>query len=430
MAKYKFGTEIGSGGFGVVRNATRDEDGLRCVVKILKDGCSDLDISRFLREVRIQSQLRHKNIVPILGTHLKQPPYWFAMPKAVGNLRERASDVSDDWEEIFLDILRGVSYAHESGIIHRDLKPENILIFESNDGKKYAAVSDFGLGRAMERDTTTLTAKDSFLGTYFYCPPEQMTNAKDVDESADVYALGKILYELSTGDLPFPRMDLRKVPPEYAHLVRKSTRDEADRRYSSAKELLNSFEIASMDIPDEETLEEEIGSAIEALSENPNDNSKLEGLIDTILRNADDEAVLLRHFPRLTTPVLVEFIRKHPEEFVDVLEKYDEAISGSLPFAYCDVVANFYRRVFNANPRDRVDIFQILLCRLPRLGYNHNRWHVGEVFGSLVARVRDRRLVAVLVDCFGQKEAALDWCSPYVDASKIARALRGYFLSE
>jgi eukaryotic-like serine/threonine-protein kinase len=159
MAKYRFGAVIGSGGFGTVKEATRIDDDYRCVVKILNEDADENAVARFKREVRLQSQLN-----PILGTHLNERPYWYAMPRADGNLRGLLPEIGDGALDIFVEIARGVEHAHDNGVVHRDLKPDNVLIFRE-PGRLRTAVADFGLGKFLHGDSTTLTGSGGMLGT-------------------------------------------------------------------------------------------------------------------------------------------------------------------------------------------------------------------------------------------------------------------------
>ena len=104
-------------------------------------------------------------------------------------------------------MLSGLGYAHGRGVVHRDLKPENVLL--DDDGR--ARLVDFGLSRIVRgeaaEDLSRLTRTNVILGTYEYMAPEQRLGAPDVDDRADLYALGVILYEMLTGALPLGRFE-------------------------------------------------------------------------------------------------------------------------------------------------------------------------------------------------------------------------------
>jgi serine/threonine protein kinase len=145
----------------------------------------------------------HKHVVPILGYNLQVDAPFFVMPLAEANLRERLQEIAgkqDRAASIFHQVLDCLEYAHDNGIIHRDLKPENILFFPDVDD--WVMIADFGLGKRLDFESLTITRSHESLGTAAYMPPEQCLDLKRVDRRADIFSLGKILYEMLTGDLP------------------------------------------------------------------------------------------------------------------------------------------------------------------------------------------------------------------------------------
>src|SRR5688500_12165848 len=98
MDAYEIGTAIGSGGFGRVFRAIRNEDGTECAIKVLLDSADVSAVNRFRREVRMQAQLRHKHIVPIIDYHLDSTEPWFSMPRAEINLRTYLDELHGESE--------------------------------------------------------------------------------------------------------------------------------------------------------------------------------------------------------------------------------------------------------------------------------------------------------------------------------------------
>jgi serine/threonine protein kinase len=188
---------IDRGGFGVVHEVETKE-GLRLAKKsfdpqIGTDDEREKLRKRFVREVRIQSQIRHPNIMPIVSYDLDASPPWFTMPLATGSFvqeieKSRANKYIDPapWQ----DILAAVEELHRLGYVHRDLKPANILCV---DGKW--VLSDFGLILPTARDTTVLTSSQSAYGSHYYAAPEQAQDFRNTPEQADIFALGCILHD-------------------------------------------------------------------------------------------------------------------------------------------------------------------------------------------------------------------------------------------
>jgi eukaryotic-like serine/threonine-protein kinase len=151
--------EINRGGFGVVREV-KLPDGTHAACKFFDPHIGSPDEreklrKRFQREVRIQSQITHPNIMPVLGYDLEASPPWFTMPLATQSfetklVEDRANQTFDS--EPWQDILAAVEELHRLGYVHRDLKPANILLV----GAKWV-VSDFGLILPTSRETTVLT---------------------------------------------------------------------------------------------------------------------------------------------------------------------------------------------------------------------------------------------------------------------------------
>lgn len=128
----------------------------------------------------------------------------FAMPIATGNLRPRLGQTASDHElafSYFEQILAAIEHAHQNGIVHRDLKPENVL-FLAGLFDDYPVISDFGLGRLLDRDTTTLTQAGGLFVTFGYAAPEQYSDAPNADARSDIYSLGVLLREMLTNAHP------------------------------------------------------------------------------------------------------------------------------------------------------------------------------------------------------------------------------------
>lgn len=428
MTQYNFYGRIGRGGFGVVHEAERAADGWPCAAKVLRRGASQRDRRRFDREVRLQSKLSHKNIVPIVGMNLDDDPPWFIMPLAEENLRDYLDRTRPGEERlwVFDHAARGLEHAHEEGVLHRDVKPENVLLFEDESGGVFAALGDFGLGRLRARDTTPLTVPHTQLGTIAYAAPEQWADAATADERADVYALGKLLFEVLTGVMPYPdsAMDMSLVAPGFAYIIEKATEQPADQRFPSVSALLVEVAHVREATDDLHTPSERANVLTQtAMAAGRFGASGIGPLVKHLVANLDDVELLTQVVPRLPQPVLDGMLRHHATSFRRVLRAYDEEVSSSLPFSYCDVVADFYGTLFELTT-DR-EVRRIVLSRLPRLGYDHNRFHVGDVFARLVTQLKDPSLIMHVRDVLASDPDAASWCSDYLRGQRsVATAIR------
>lgn len=304
MAKYRLGNRIGSGGFGEVYEAVREDDGTSCTIKRLQSQ-NDEEVKRFRREVRIQARLQHRHIVPILEANLGDSPPWFVMPKAAMSLRDWISQRggSEDHTWLIEQIAEGLAHAHENGVIHRDLKPENILVYVGDDKQAYAAISDFGLGRLITRDSPSLTPTHLTMGTVEYMAPELYVDAKDVDQRADIYSVGKILYEVLTAIIPYPHLDYSKAPRRFVYIVQKACESDRDRRYQTVKEFLNDLELIAKGERLLTKPAEALRSEIERLlTEEDFSGRNLTELARLFAENTDDNTIMDQLLPKLPIP--------------------------------------------------------------------------------------------------------------------------------
>ncbi|PVG82144.1 hypothetical protein DDE18_15830 [Nocardioides gansuensis] len=376
--------QVQAGGQGTVWEGEVAGTGVKVAMKYLTPNPQSLDPDgdrkRFLREVRCQATLSHPNIVRVLGHNSADDPPWYYMPWADSSLRTKIQANSSGLPEsealaVFSQILEAMEYAHSEGVLHRDLKPENVLFI---DGA--AQVSDFGLSRQLGSDSTTLTMTNVGMGTLAYGAPEQFTDAHQVDARADVYALGKILYELLTGKLPFPALDMASVPPRHRYIIQKATQNDPDRRYSTVMEMARELKLLSDDAdvlqpPTERAkrLLEEVGAG---------DVAKLDELNRLLQENSDDLNLYTQFVPYIPAAVLEAFAARDVDGLRGVVRIFDQYAEGSHPWSYTDTIAAFFERVYYLV--DDYDIQRSILSRVLVLGADHNRWFVRDVFIRLV----------------------------------------------
>ena len=239
--------EIGHGGMATVYLATELSPRRPVAVKVFEAFLSDaVGRKRFLREIEIASRLQHPHIVPIYSAGEADGILYFVMPYVEGEtVRTRLARggpfLLRDALHIAQDVAGALVFAHQQGIIHRDIKPENILV-----SRRHALVADFGIAKALSRtDFETLTRTGYSMGTPRYMSPEQ-ERGEIVDGRADIYALGRVLYEMLFDAVPDDakrlgvedRANLATLPLDVASLVERCLNANASDRFGTADELL------------------------------------------------------------------------------------------------------------------------------------------------------------------------------------------------
>jgi serine/threonine protein kinase/Tfp pilus assembly protein PilF len=263
LGDYELLEEIGRGGQGVVFRARQKSLNRTVALKVIGLGqwATSAHLKRFRLEAEAAASLNHPCIVPIYEVGERGGACYFSMGLVEGGqldaVAKREPMSIRHAAELIAKLARTVHYAHERGILHRDIKPGNILL----DAKGEPHLTDFGLARLVETESTT-TRTMEVLGTPSYMAPEQAVgNNARVTSATDVYGLGAVLYHLLTGHPPFaggttfetvrlvldteprqPRLLNPKVDRDLATICLKCLEKDPPRRYSSALALAEDLE--------------------------------------------------------------------------------------------------------------------------------------------------------------------------------------------
>jgi len=211
--RYALEHELGRGGMATVYLAQDVHRRQAVAIKVMHPGLvADLGAERFLREMGIAASLTHPLIVPLSDSGNAGGVPYYVMPYVEGESlyarlqRERRLPLEEALQ-ITHDVAAALGYAHGRRVLHRDVKPENILLAGGR-----ALIADFGLARAIgAADYRKLTETGVIVGTIYYMSPEQLREDRDLDQRADIYSLGCILYEMLTGGPPFTGRSLTEV---------------------------------------------------------------------------------------------------------------------------------------------------------------------------------------------------------------------------
>ena len=262
IGNYQLAARVGQGGMAVVYQGLHLVSGETVAVKVLSSQAADEAsfARRFRREARVLMELKHPHIVPVTDFGEVDDVAYLVMPYLrVGSLAQRLAQGQMNAVEggrVFGEIASALEYAHQKGVVHRDVKPSNVLMTE--EGR--ALLSDFGL--AQIHDASVSLTGSMMLGTPAYVSPE-MVRGEPVDARADQYALGIILFEMTTGQLPFnaetpmailvkqaneplplPRQVSPNIPETVERVILRATAKNPQDRFGSVAEMDHFFQAA------------------------------------------------------------------------------------------------------------------------------------------------------------------------------------------
>jgi serine/threonine protein kinase len=220
--RYKYIEKIGKGAFGTVLLMEDTVVEERLILKFLNPNVAADEemMKRFVHELRYSRKITHRNVIRIYDFLYIQGNYaismeYFPSHTLGGEIVNEKPVELKRAVKFGIDIATGMAVAHQAGIVHRDLKPANVLI----DSDGLLKIVDFGVAAAQSQGDTQLTKTGYVIGSPKYMAPEQILGKK-VDERADIYSLGVIMYELLTGVPPYSRGDHMSVM--YQHVQGKA----------------------------------------------------------------------------------------------------------------------------------------------------------------------------------------------------------------
>lgn len=246
---------VGRGGMGAVFKAVQLQLQRAVALKVMPHelGRDPEFGERFLREARALATLSHPGIITVHDFGERDGQFFLVTEFVDGvNLRQLMAlgELSPaEALRIAPQICTALQFAHERGIVHRDIKPENILV----DTTGRVKIADFGLAKvARPGDPVALTRTTAVFGTPHYMAPEQFRGTAGVDHRADIYAVGVVLYEMLTGQLPIGHFDPPSqrggVPRGLDEVVRRALAQQPEKRYQHVREVQTDVERHAQDL--------------------------------------------------------------------------------------------------------------------------------------------------------------------------------------
>lgn len=273
--KYELLRLLGRGGMGAVYEARNVSTLKRCAVKVLLSpelaGDNEV-VKRFFREARASGLIESDHVVAAFDSGIDAAERaYYVMECLQGEDLEQTLDRLQQLSpmvavKIILQAASGLASAHALGIVHRDVKPANLFLAEMPNGEIKVKILDFGVAKVkmevFNESSNTLTHSGSLLGTPLYMSPEQLRRASAIDESADIWSLGVVLFECLTGQLPWGDCDgigelvtailTQRVPhvqdlapwvrPDLAEILQRALSRDPGQRLRSAAELRDAMQ--------------------------------------------------------------------------------------------------------------------------------------------------------------------------------------------
>ncbi len=318
--KYRVLRLLGAGGMGSVYEAENTALGRRVALKFLhmsaasSEAGDDTALSRFQREARAISAVHSNHIVQVFDWGRDEAGHPFLVMELLDgrDLGERIQRLGripvEQAVRYTVEALRGLRKVHAAGIVHRDLKPENLFLHTGDDDQLHVKIVDFGLSKLMDQSelagpdfatSARLTQAGAVVGTPLYMSPEQVEAVVEIDQRADIWAMGAILYEMLAGVPPFldrsyARLvmaicqrdppELRSLNPEVSReleaVVLGALRRNRDGRYADADAFLQALAtLGGVDVTRSTVLAAPVAGAIAVSKTQPQDES--EGAPDT-----------------------------------------------------------------------------------------------------------------------------------------------------
>lgn len=254
--RYQIEKKIGIGGMSVVFRAFDTVENRQVAIKMLRDEIANdkESLKRFVNESKAIALLSHPNIIKIYDIAIEGEVKYLVMEYVEGISLRTYMDKRNvlDFDEVVSyseQILAALEHAHSKGVVHRDIKPQNIMLLKDGIVK----VTDFGIAKLPDSETATIS--DKAIGTVYYISPEQAAGKRS-DARADLYSLGVMMYEMSTGKLPFdderpisvvmmqihdkpvpPRQINKDIPRGLEQLILSSMEKDPKNRYQRARDM-------------------------------------------------------------------------------------------------------------------------------------------------------------------------------------------------
>lgn len=380
---YIFEKEIPGGGMASVFVVSKD--GEKYALKTPKADASEEYIKRFLREVRMMQSVDNEHVLPILESSLDGDAPYYIMPLCECSLADKVESMSQQ-ERVTacIDFARGIYAVHQAGMRHRDIKPENALYLHG-----VLKISDLGLGRFVDRDTTTMTTTMEAMGTFGYIPPEYYTSPQTFRSGTvegDIFMLGKSIYVVCSGGGNAMYVDVTKIDPSIASIVQKCTEIEPANRYHNVHDII-------MDLMSVRDTMLKLANAPMDLKEIL-DKRHLIDFEEQVYRYlysiGNDNEEMARALRKLDSTTLKEIFTKKRKEIPAFAKYFDDSMSNPQTYIQFDDIDEFSKlqKVLFELCTDFTTKSQILQSMID-FAHGYNRYPAMENIGRILSSLND-----------------------------------------
>lgn len=332
-----------------------DTGGMGTVYKVSKDGqeyalktcisTAPERTKRFKREIRLMEAIEHNNVINVLYSNDFNDCPFFIMPLCDSSLSSAVrTGLTDNQKFDYVkQFCEGMQAIHDAGEVHRDVKPNNALILAGR-----VMVSDLGLGKFVDRDSTVLTPTRAFMGSEGYIPPEIYIDrqGRDADNRSDIYSIGCLIYYVFSNGLSPTHMDSSKIQADIYSIVKKCTKISPNDRYQNISELIQDLKTCEQTRKRPLTIQETISRYRRGV----NDRQFYDALYNHLLTLQNDLPELI-HDLHLIGMDYFRLLLKYKKDNIDslaslLLDTYkfnDDYVGYSIPFEEIEFLVGIAR---------------------------------------------------------------------------------------
>lgn len=371
-------------GAGMAQVFKVEKEGNLYVLKTVQNPDDEIEVKRFKREARIMLGIQDKHVIEILDSNLNVKEPYYVMPLCERSLAERVSIMTEmEKLDASIQFCEGIKAIHDSGVTHRDIKPKNALCQNG-----IIKITDLGLGRLVNRDSTTLTLSGQYGGTDGYIPPEFR---KDEDSfrngsvQGDIYMIGKSLYFIFSGGCDPSNVRLEKVNPIIGSIISTCTQEEPTLRYDDVDKILSelkAFKKAQIQWTTSPKPLDEI-----LIANNRTFNSTFaEEVYNYFCSIGTDNADMAISLKKLSNRELEYIFQQKQDKISTFVNYFDESIRNCSGWIQCEDVEEFARLAYILMP-----LCQDMLAKQKLLALSidyakgYNRWAAMTTVGKMLA---------------------------------------------